>query len=138
MAKHFQGRTSADGIATAQWPAIHHEAAKYPHFEILVLNEDEAITDRQRRWFKGICCKGLSEWNGETVDEWENRLKAKCGSEIFKVINYNIEGQEYKRFESIANKGKKQITEFIENILSTAITMDWPVYPPDADLRRKD
>ncbi len=137
MAKHFQGRT-IDGQAMTQWPAIHHEAAKHPHFIVAVLDEDEAITDRQRRWFKGVCCKELSEWNGETVDEWENRLKNECGNGIFKVLAFTIGGEEFKRFESIANKGKKQMTEFIENILSTAITKDWPVYPPDPDLRRKD
>jgi len=137
MAVRFQGRT-IDGQALTQWPAIHHEAAKYPHFEVVVLDEDEAITDRQRRWFKGVCCKGLSEWNGDTVDEWENRLKNECGSGIFKIITFTIGGQEFKRFESIANKGKRPMTEFIENILSWALTNDLPVYPPDADLRRKD
>lgn len=134
MPKYFQGRT-IDGQAMTQWPTIHHEAAKHNHFVIVVLDEDEAITDRQRRWFKGVCCKGLSEWNGETVDEWENRLKNECGSEIFKIITSMVEDKEYKHFESISNKGKRPMTNFIENILSKAIEKDWPVYPPDPDLR---
>jgi len=134
MAKHFQGRT-IDGQPLTQWPTIQHEAAKYPHFVISVLNEDEAITDRQRRWYKGPCLTGLSEWNGETKDEWDYRLKIECGAEIFKVQKYQYGDMVYWRPESIANKTKKQITEYIENILSTAITNGWPVYPPDPDLR---
>jgi hypothetical protein len=136
MAKHFQGRTDENGVPLTQWPAIQLEAAKFPHFVISVLNEEEAITDRQRRWYKGVCLKGLSDWNGDTVDEWDYRLKIECGSEIFKVPKYTYGDMVYWRPESIANKGKKQITEFIENILSKSITEGWPVYPPDPDLRR--
>lgn len=135
MAKHFQGRT-VDGVAITQWPAVHHEAAKHPHFIISILNEDEAITDRQRRWYKGVCLKDLSDWNGDTVDEWDYRLKTECGSEIFKMLLYEYNGQQYYRPESITSKSKKQITQYIENILSKSIEKDWPVYPPDPDLRK--
>ena len=136
MAKRFPGRTDETGKPLTQWPAIHYEAAKHPHFVILVLDEDEAITDRQRRWYKGVCLKGLSEWNGDTVDEWDYRLKVECGAEIFKVLKFQYSDMTYWRPESITSKSKKQITEFIENILSKAITENWPVYPPDQDLRR--
>lgn len=137
MAEYFQGRTDEHGVALTQWPAIHAEAAKYPRFAIKVMNEDEWMTDRQRSWFKGVCCKGLSGWNGETLEEWSDRLKGECGSEIFKLNTYEIAGKKHYRFDSITSKSKKQITEFIENILSRAITMDWPVYPPDPDLRKQ-
>ena len=134
MAKHFQGRTE-DGVALTQWPAIQHEAAKHPKFGISVFSWDEYITDRQRRWYKGVCLKGLSDWNGDTVDEWDYRLKIECGSEIFKVIKYQYDEHVYWRPESITHKTKKQMTQFIESILSIAITKGWPVYPPDPDLR---
>lgn len=137
MAEYFQGRTNGQGEALTQWPAIHAEAAKYSRFAIKVMNEDEWMTDRQRRWYKGICLKGLSDWNGDTEDEWDYRLKVECGSEIFKVLKFEYEGMVYWRPESITVKSKKQMTEFIENILSRAITMDWPVYPPDPDLRKE-
>lgn len=136
MAEYFQGRTDEQGNALTQWPAIHKEAAKHPRFAIKVMNEDEWMTDRQRRWYRGICLKGLSDWNGDTVDEWDYRLKVECGSEIFTMLKFQYEDMKYWRPESITTKSKKQITEFIENILSTAITMEWPVYPPDPDLRK--
>lgn len=134
--QRFQGRT-IDGIAQSQWPAIHHEAAKHKNFEILVLNNDEALTERQRRWYKGICLRGLSEWNGDTVDEWDYRLKVECGAEIFTMLKFEYEGMTYWRPESITTKTKKQMTQFIENVLSWAITNNIPCYPPDPDLRSK-
>jgi len=133
--QRFQGRT-VDGTPQTQWPAIHREASKHKNFEIVVLNEDEAITDRQRRWYKGVCLKELSGWNGETVDEWDYRLKTECGSEIFKMLEFDYEGKKCFRPQSITSISKKNMTDFIENILSKSITMDWPVYPPDPDLRR--
>ena len=136
MSEYFQGRTE-QGIALTQWEAVHLEAAKYPRFAIKVMNEDEWITDRQRRWYKGICLKGLSDWNGDTVDEWDYRLKTECGSEIFKMLEYEFEGKRFFRPQSITSISKKNMTDFIENILSKSITMDWPVYPPDPDLRKK-
>lgn len=136
MSEYFQGRTDEQGNALTQWPAIHQEAAKHPRFAIKVMNEDEWMTDRQRRWYKGVCLKGLSEWNGDTVDEWDYRLKVECGSEIFTMLKFKYGEMTYWRPESITSKSKKQMTEFIENILSTSITMDWPVYPPDPDLRK--
>ena len=136
MSKYFQGRTDEQGNALTQWPTIHLEAAKYPRFAIKVMNEDEWMTDRQRRWYRGICLKGLSEWNGDTVDEWDYRLKVECGAEIFTMLKFQYGNMVYWRPESITSKSKKQMTEFIENILSKAITMDWPVYPPDPDLRK--
>ena len=136
MSTYFQGRTDEQGNALTQWPAIHIEAAKYPRFAIKVMNEDEWMTDRQRRWYKGVCLKGLSEWNGETVDEWDYRLKVECGSEIFAMLKFLYGDMVYWRPESITTKSKKQMTAFIENILSKSITMEWPVYPPDPDLRK--
>jgi len=133
--KYFPGKTE-QGKALTLWKAVHIEAAKHPHFTIIVLNENEALTERQRRWYRGVCLKGLSEWNGDTVDEWDYKLKVECGSEIFTMLKFQYGEMVYWRPESITTKSKNQMTEFIENILSRAITMDWPVYPPDPDLRK--
>lgn len=135
MAEYFVAKQN-DPQPLAQWPAIYYEINKRAKSYVAVFDYDEYITDRQRRWYKGICLKGLSDWNGDTVDEWDYRLKTECGSEIFKMLEFEYEDKKFYRPESITSKGKRQITEFIENILSTAITKDWPVYPPDPDLRR--
>jgi len=135
MPKYFLAKRN-EPQPLAQWPAIYHEINKRPASYILILNSDEYITDRQRRWYRGVCLKGLSDWNGDTVDVWDYRLKTECGAEIFKMLKFEYNGQVYYRPESITGKTKNQMTQFIENILSWAISKEWPVYPPDPDLRR--
>lgn len=98
----------------------------------------EYHTDRQRRWYKGVCLQGLSDWNGDTPDEWDLRLKALCGGDdlLKKEVLYLGLGNKFIR-PTIINTGKRNMTQFIENILSLAITEGWPVTPPDKDLRKK-
>ena len=135
MAKHFQGKT-VDGVAVTLWPTIHKEAAKHPHFTILVMSEDEAITDRQRRWYKGICLKALSD-DGNTKEWWDLEVKKHCGGlAMLKKETFLLENGEYVGRLTTVGVSRKNMTEFIENIISEAITRGWPVPPPDADLRR--
>ncbi len=100
-----------------------------------ILSPVEYHTDQQRKWYKGVCLKGLSDWNGETPDEWDFRLKTLCGSNLLKTQTYH----HYKLGDinrlTIVGVGKKNLTQFIENILSMAITKDWPVTAPDKELR---
>ena len=100
------------------------------------LTPQEYHTDQQRKWYKGICLRGLSDWNGDTPDEWDLRLKAVCnGNELLKKQNiYLGEGQTCERL-TIIGVGKKNLTRFIENIISLALKMDWPVTAPDPELR---
>ncbi len=102
---------------------------------IKVLSPTEFHTDRQRRWYRGICLKGLSDWNGDTVEEWDARLKALCGAGLLKkeVVPFS-NGMTIQRL-TIVGVGKKNMTAFIENILSKAIEMEWCVTPPDESLR---
>lgn len=103
---------------------------------IKILSPLEYHTDQQRKWYKGVCLKGLSDWNGDTADEWDLRLKGLCGVNVLKKESiYFSHGMTAQRM-TIVGVGKKNMTEFIENILSKAIEMEWPVTPPDPDLRR--
>lgn len=107
-----------------------------PGGALKVLSPIEYHTDRQRRWFKGICLKGLSDWNGETIEEWDYRLKTECGFGLLKKDSMYVSlGVMITRL-TIVGVGKKNMTAFIENILSRAITMEWPVTEPDSELRR--
>ena len=109
-----------------------------------ILDPLEYHTEQQRKWYKGICLKGLSDWNGETVDEWDLRLKAECnGNELLKTQRIPIWGMFSGKKEmlyverlTIVGVGKRNLTQFIENILSLAITKDWLVTPPDKELRK--
>jgi hypothetical protein len=103
---------------------------------IKIMTPVEYHTDQQRKWYRGVCLKYLSEWNGDTVDEWDMRLKAMCGGDslLKKELIYLGPGSFCQRL-TIKGVGKKRFTQFIENILSKAIEMEWPVDPPDPKLR---
>ena len=109
---------------------------------IKVLSPVEYHSDRQRKWYKGVCLRGLSDWNGETPEEWDARLKAECGGdELLKTEQIYMgrmsNGQPVLHSRrTIVGVGKKNMTAFIENILSKATTEDWPVTSPDPELRR--
>lgn len=99
----------------------------------------EYHTDRQRRWYKGICLTGLSDWNGDTKAEWDLRLKAECsGNELLKKETIYLGPAVSCTRLTIVGVSKRNLTEYIENILSKAIEMDWPVTPPDPELRKND
>ena len=102
-----------------------------------VLSPLEHHTDQQRKWYRGICLRGLSEWSGDTPDEWDLRLKALCGGDdlLKKETIYLGPGTTCERL-TIVGVGKRNLTAYIENILSKAIEMDWPVTAPDKDLRK--
>ncbi len=97
----------------------------------------EAHTERQRNWYRGVCLRGLSDWTGETEDEWDARLKAECGGDdlLKKEIIY-LGPESFVVRRTIVGVGKNNMTKYIENILSAAITNQWPVTPPDSELRK--
>jgi len=106
------------------------------------LDPIEYITDRQRRWYRGICLPTLSAWNGDTIDEWDCEVKKLCGGlsylkrDIF-FIEDATGGKVGVGRLTTKGVGKRNMTNFIEEILSQAMTRGWPVSAPDPELRRK-
>ena len=103
----------------------------------------EYHTYRQRNWYRGICLRGLADWNGDSIDDWDMRLKAECGgNELLKkqpvVYGKTPDGQLLVCYRlSIQGVGKRNMTQYIENILSKAIEKDWSIEPPNEELRSK-
>lgn len=126
-----------DGQPTFEKPVTEILAELKEGGALRTLSPLEYHTDRQRRWYKGICLRGLADWNGDTQDEWDLRLKAECnGNELLKKEKiYMGDGQTCDRL-TIVGVGKKNMTAFIENILSKAIEKNWPVTAPDEELRK--
>ena len=144
MPKHFEGETK-EGKPLANWPAIYEEAAKHKKFAIVVLTEIEYITDRQRRWYKGVCLRDLvkNDENGETMDWWDTEVKAKCkGLAYLKKEGVVVElklGDEITRVTigrlTTTGVGIRKMTAFIDEILSQSIHLGWNISPPDPELR---
>jgi len=132
----YQVQTIIDGIPTFEKPLQDIALECKAGGAIKVLSPVEYHTDQQRKWYKGICLRGLSDWNGETENEWDFRLKTLCGGNLLKTQTYH----HYKLGDvnrlTIIGVGKRNLTQYIENILSLAITEGWPVQSPDADLRK--
>ena len=101
-----------------------------------VLSPVKYHTARQRRWYKGVAIVKLHLWNGDTMLEWDKRLKDECGgAELLKREKWlDEDGVEKMRFTTVG-VGKKNFTQFIQNILSTSIKKKWPCPAPNPDLR---
>jgi len=108
------------------------------------LDPVEYITDRQRRWYKGKCLRDLvkADENGETEGWWDCEVKKLCGGlsylkrDIF-FIEDATGGKVGVGRLTTKGVGKRNMTNFIEEILSQAMTRGWPVSAPDPELRRK-
>lgn len=102
------------------------------------------ITDRQRRWYKGICLPTLSknDENAETVAWWDTEVKKTCnGLEYLKKEIFFLDIYGGGRFPigrlTTSGVGVRNMTKFIEEILSKSVEKGWPVSPPDPELRSK-
>jgi len=104
-----------------------------------VLSPDDFHTERQRKWYKGVCIPNLvkNDENGETKAWWDLEVKRQCNGlkylkkEIFLLDN----GLSIGRL-TIRGVSKRKMTDFIEEIISKSIELGWCVPPPDSDLRR--
>ena len=109
------------------------------------LKSIEYITDRQRRWYKGVCLRDLVEndENGETMGWWDMEIKSKCNGLAYlkkEGIDFELKlGDEVTRVTigrlTTKGVGKKNMTLFIEEILSKSMVEGWDISPPDPDLR---
>lgn len=106
----------------------------------------EFHTDRQRRWYKGVCLRDLvkNDENGETKAWWDLEVKSKCNGLAYlkkEGIDFELKlGDEVARVTigrlTTKEVGKKNMTLFIEEILSQSIARGWNIAPPDPDLRK--
>lgn len=105
---------------------------------IKVLTPLQYITDAQRRWYKGICLPGLvkHDENGETTYWWDNEVKKKCDglALLKKEIMFLDDGTPVGRLTT-KGVGKKNMSLFIEEILSKRQELGWEVSAPDPELR---
>ena len=113
-------------------------------YALKILSPTEYITDRQRRWYKGVCLRDLvkNDENGETMGWWDLEVKRQCNglALLNKEIFYFEDGLGNKIGTgrlTTKNVGRRNMTLFIEEILSKSMELGWDVSPPDPDLRRK-
>lgn len=106
-----------------------------------LLSPLEYITDRQRRWYKGVCLRELAknDENGETEGWWDTEVKKLCnGLALLKKEIFFVDDGTGGRFGmgrlTTKNVGKRNMTQFIEEILSQSMSRGWDIGPPDPGL----
>jgi hypothetical protein len=111
---------------------------------IELLTPLEYITERQRRWYKGVALPQLvkNDENGETVEWWDAEVKRECGGlKYLKKEIFFIEDTMGQRYGvgrlTTKGVGRKNMTNFIEEFLSKSMVKGWNISPPDADLRKE-
>lgn len=108
-----------------------------PGGALKVLTPLEYYTHRQRAWYRGICLPGLSDWNGDSIVKWDDRLKKEChGKDLLKIEYWPLQDGTMLARLTIKNVGKRNMSQFMQEILDLARDKKWPITPPDPDLRK--
>ncbi|MCK5019172.1 MAG: hypothetical protein KAS32_19075 [Candidatus Peribacteraceae bacterium] len=106
---------------------------------IKLLSPLEAITDRQRRFWKGVLLPSLSKDSGDSVRYWENYLKMTVMPDDFKPEITQVGNAVFVQIKSITSLSKKKMTYLLEeSILHLRDDLDkqWVTFP-DPELRKK-
>ena len=138
-----QVKSIIDGMPTFEKPLSTLLGTLEVGGAIKTLSPLEHHTDRQRRWYRGVCLRDLvkSDENGETAGWWDTEVKKKCNGlallkkEIF-FIDDGAGGRVGVGRLTIKGVGKRNMTQFIEEILTKAMSEGWDIGPPDPDLRK--
>lgn len=140
----YQVKSIVDGQPTFEKPLPEILADCKSGGAIQILDPVEYITDRQRRWYKGVCLPMLSKHdeNAETTGWWDTEVKKQCnGLALLKKEILFMEDGAGGRFGvgrlTTKGVGIKNMRAFIEEILSKAVEKGWPIGEPDPELRSK-
>ena len=135
MATH-QVKSLIDGQPTFEKPLNEILGELVVGGAIKTLTPLEHHTDRQRRWYKGICLRDLvrHDQNGETMGWWDTEVKKECkGLALLKKDIFFIDDAAGGRMGigrlTTVGVGKKNMTLFIEEILSKSMEKGWNVSP---------
>jgi hypothetical protein len=107
------------------------------HGALKVLSPTEYISDQQRRWWKGVLLPEVAKDSGESVAQWELRLKLAVLPDHFQPVAVMVGQSAFSTVPSINTLSMKQMNELIEG--SVQQLHDWGftwVTLPDASLRR--
>ena len=107
---------------------------------IKILDPLEYITERQRKWYKGICLPYLAKASGDAnaTEWWDTEVKRRCnGLSLLKKEIFFIEDIMGNRIPigrlTTKGVGKRNMRLFIDKILEQK---DWDVPPLNPELRR--
>ena len=130
-----------DNQPCTDWTKIYAEMAKKVKGYVTIQTEQAYISTQQRRWWKGVYLPSLSKDNGESVLEWETRLKLKIMPDKFRPQGMICGKTAYNVIPSITILSNKDMNYMIkESVLwlregEDGPHLDW-VTEPDSSLRK--
>jgi hypothetical protein len=134
---------SVSGILTFDKPLKEILSEIKPGGAIKLLDPVAYVTDRQRRWYKGVALPWLAKHdeNQESTYWWDDEVKRLCnGLALLKKDIYFMQGVDGQKIPigrlTTSGVGKRNMTAFIEEILAMSVTKGWGISPPDKDLRK--
>ncbi len=140
MSKTYEAIQIIDGQPTFKVP-LDEILAQIEHGGALkILSPLEYHTDRQRKWYKGICLPWLVEQdkkhNHESKAWWDREVKKECDGLNLLKLQYSLldDGSVAARLTTVG-VGKRKMTAFINEILAKSVEKNWGIAPPDEELR---
>ena len=104
-----------------------------------ILDAIEFITEGQRNWYKGIALPFLvkHDENKNSKAWWDMHVKKLCDGLNLLKIEYKewFDGTVTARLTT-KGVGKKNMTDFIEEILAKSVEENWGLVSPDPSLRK--
>ncbi len=138
MSKYYEPKVIVDGLPTFEVPLDDILREVKLGGALKVLTVVEYHTDRQRRWYKGVCLRWLvkHDENRESMAWWDREVKRLCdGLNLLKIQYISLDdGTVIARLTTVG-VGKKNMTQFIKEILAKSVELNWGVAPPDPELR---
>lgn len=137
----YQNMSQEPGCPRFEKPMGDILAEVKPGGAIKILDPIEYVTDRQRRWYKGVCLPWLAKHdeNQESTYWWDAEVKRHCSGlsllkkEIF--FTETIDGDKLPIGRlTTRGVGKRNMTTFINEILAKSVQKNWGLAPPDRDL----
>lgn len=138
MSEYYEPKLIIDGVPTFEIPLDDILRQVKLGGALRILSPLEYHTDRQRRWYKGICLPWLvkHDENRESTAWWDREVKRLCdGLNLLKVQHILLDDGSVVARLTIVDVGKKNMTAFINEILAKSVELNWGVAPPDEELR---
>ena len=143
MSRTYPAIDYVDNMATFSKPAMDIIAEVPRGGGLVVQTRAEYISDQQRKWYKGVCLPHLvkNDENKNSKDWWDIEVKKKCNGlgllkkQVFFTETFDGQLVSMGRL-TIADVGRKNMSEFINEILAKSVEEKWGLVDPDAELRK--
>lgn len=138
MSKYYEPKVIVEGLPTFEVPLEDILRQVKLGGALRVLTPLEYHTDRQRRWYKGVALPWLvkHDENRESTACWDREVKRLCdGLNLLKVQYILLDDGTVVARLTIVDVGKKNMTQFINEILAKSVELNWGLAPPDEELR---